>query len=370
MAVSRWVFRNAATLLWMTVAGMAAASMARAQTPAATPVPRETAPATPQPASQSPAVAPAATTPANPQAASPTAAIAPPAGNQDFATTGSRPIAIVSLDSKDPASAAIVTGALQVANGKAMIATNGAITAGANTTDVTLPNRGILRVCSSTTVKLASDASVPKGEVPGLMMVLDHGAVEASFATGRNSDVLLTPDFRILIGGPGSADVKVRLGQHGDTCVDNAGANAPYVLVTSVFDNGIYRVQPGQRVMFQHGSVFAVVDAEKEACGCPAPPRPNTNDFPEAQSAGLAPLAPPGPTGVVPKGPTEATDTFVRKGNDPPPATDVVTTTGGTPTVRIEPPPRHRKAPRVKGEKKPTFFNRMGHFFRRLFGAE
>ena len=67
---------------------------------------------------------------------------------------------------------------------------------------------------------------------------------------------LLTPDFRILIGAPGSADVKVRLGQHGDTCVDNAGVNAPYVLVTSVFDGGIYRVQPGQRVMFQHGSVF------------------------------------------------------------------------------------------------------------------
>lgn len=280
----------------------------------------------------------------------------------------SGPIAIVSLDSKDPASAAMVTGALQVANGKAMIATNGAITAGANTTDVTLPHRGLLRVCASTTVKLASDASVPQGEVAGLMMVIDHGAVEASFATGRNSDILLTPDFRILIGGPGSADVKVRLGEHGDTCVDNSGANAPYVLVTSVFDNGIYRVQAGQRVMFQHGSVYSVVDAEKEACGCPAPPRPNTNDFPEAQSAGLSPLAPPGPPGVVPAGaPTEATDTFVHKSGDPPPATDIITTTGGTPTPRIQPP---RKRPKVKGEKKATFLVRMGHFFRRLFGAE
>ena len=34
---------------------------------------------------------------------------------------------------------------------------------------------------------------------------------------GSNSDILLTPDFRILIGGPGAADVKVRLGEHGDT---------------------------------------------------------------------------------------------------------------------------------------------------------
>ena len=66
----------------------------------------------------------------------------------------------------------------------AMIATNGAITSGTGTTEVTLPRRGVLRVCASTTVKLAADASVPRDEVPGLMMVLDHGAIEASFATG------------------------------------------------------------------------------------------------------------------------------------------------------------------------------------------
>ena len=263
----------------------------------------------------------------------------------------------------------MVTGALQVANGRAMIAANGAITAGANTTEVTLPHRGTLRVCSSTTVKIAADASVPQGEVPGLMMVMDHGALEASFATGRNSDVLLTPDFKILIGGPGAADLKVRLGQHGDTCVDNPGANAPYVLVTSVFDGGIYRVQPGQRVMFQHGSVYSVVDQEKESCGCPAPIRPASNDFPEAQSAGLAPLAPPGPPGVVPhNAPTEATDTFVHKSGEPAPDTATITAKHNEPLPRIEPVAKPHK---VKKEKsKPGFMTRMGHFFRRLFGAE
>jgi hypothetical protein len=286
-----------------------------------------------------------------------------------YGPTQSGPIAIVPLDSKDPGSAAMVTGALQVANGRAMIATNGAITSGTNTTEVTLPRRGVLRVCAATTVKLAADASVPEGEIPGLMMVIDHGAIEASFAAGRNSDVLLTPDFRILIGAPGSADVKVRLGQHGDTCVDNAGANAPYVLVTSVFDGAIYRVQPGQRVMFQHGSVLAVVDQEKESCGCPAPVHPNSNEFPEAQSAGFAPLSPPGPPGKVPAGtPTEATDTFVHKSGAPPPDTDTITSTSGTPTPHVQ--VATQKPPKVKGDKKPGFMVRMGHFFRRLFGAE
>ena len=310
------------------------------------------------------------TRPAPPPQSEPNAQPISPAASTQSVPTQSGPIAIVPLDSKDPGSAAMVTGALQVANGRAMIATNGAITSGANTTDVTLPRRGVLRVCASTTVKLATDASIPKDEIPGLMMVIDHGAIEASFATGRNSDVLLTPDFRILIGGPGAADVKVRLGQHGDTCVDNAGVNAPYVLVTSVFDGGIYRVQSGQRVMFQHGSVSSVVDQEKESCGCPAPIHPNTNEFPEAQSAGFAPSPPPGPPGVTPStAPTEATDTFVHKSAEPPPETATVTATGGSPTppVHVE---RKHKPPKVKGDQKPGFMKRMGHFFRRLFGAE
>ncbi len=127
------------------------------------------------------------------------------------------------------------------------------------TAQVTLPYRGTLHVCASSTVKLAADSSAPAGEVPGLLIALDHGAVEMSFAAStareHNADMLLTPYFRILIGGPNAADVKVRLGEHGDTCVDNAGANAPYVVVTSVFEGGLYRVQPGQRVMFQHGSL-------------------------------------------------------------------------------------------------------------------
>ena len=325
------------------MAAACAAPCAGAQSPKMPPTPPSQTP-------QQPAAA-------NPQSATP------------YGPTQSGPIAIVPLDTKDPASAAVVTGALQVANGRAMIATNGAITSGASTTEVTLPRRGVLRVCAATTVKLAADASVPQGEVPGLMMVLDHGAIEASFATGRNSDVLLTPDFRILIGAPGAADVKVRLGQHGDTCVDNAGVNAPYVLVTSVFDSGIYRVQPGQRVMFQHGSVYAVVDQEKESCGCPAPVHPNSNEFPEAQSAGLAPLATPGPPGAVPPGaPTEATDTFLHKSGEPPPDTDTITSTSRIPTPHVQ--VATKKPPKVKGEKKAGFMVRMGHFFRRLFGAE
>jgi hypothetical protein len=282
------------------------------------------------------------------------------------------PIAIVPMDAKTPEAAPEVTGALAVSRGRAVIMVSGSVTAGTETTPVTLPRRGTLRVCATSTVRLTSDSSVPSDEVPGLLMALDYGAIEASFATGRNSDILLTPDFRILISGPGAVDVKVRLGQHGDTCVDNAGVKAPYVLVSSAFDGGAYRVQPGQRVMFQHGSLRKVVDAEKEPCGCP-PAEPKGNEFPLAQSEGLAraPVTPPSSDEAAP--PTKpliynSNDRAAQPATEEPPET----VPEAQPTA---PAPKADQAenPDVKPaepKKKHGFFHGLKNFFKRIFGAE
>lgn len=277
------------------------------------------------------------------------------------------PIAIVPVSNS-----ASVSGALQVTAGKALIATAGSITSSHETTEAVLPRRGVLRICAGTTVKLASDTSAPVGETPGLMLSMDHGAIETSFATGHNSDILLTPDFRILIGGPGTVEIKVRLGQHGDTCVDNPGASAPYVLVTSVFDGGAYRVQPGQRVMFQHGSLHEVVDQEKEPCGCPAAPRQGTNDFPLAQSAGLAPLGSPAPTPQASPAPQEGS-AKAPKLDQPlvyqaPKPTEEPEAQGAQPAAdpKVAAP---SPVPAPAKVHKPGVFRRLGGFFRRLFGG-
>ena len=198
-------------------------------------------------------------------------------------------------------------------------------------------------------------------------MAMDHGAIEASFATGRNSDILVTPDFRILIAGPGAAEVKVRLGQHGDTCVDNAGINAPYVVVTSVFDGGAYRVQPGQRVMFQHGSLHEVVDQEENPAAARRLSPLKANEFPLAQSEGLAPLAKPAPSAPNPNpGSAPMVEPLVYKSaeNAPQPAAE-------TPPANASanPPATPTAAPQAL-KKKSGFFSVIGRFFRRLFGAE
>jgi hypothetical protein len=282
-------------------------------------------------------------------------------------------VAIVPLDKAIPGAALSVDGQLQAWNGRAYLTGSGTISAGDATAQVTLPYRGTMHVCASSSVKLAADSSAATGaatsEVPGLLIALDQGAVEmslaASTARAQNADTLLTPYFRIMIGGPNAADVRVRLGDNGDTCVDNAGANAPYVVVTSVFEGGLYRVQPGQRVMFQQGSLQKVVDEEKEPCGCPSPTKSQANEFPLAQSEGLAPI-PPTPASAPNQtaGNGQATTTLVYQSTAAAPQPVTIPKPPASPATTGPPTPATSK------EKKPGFFSRVGHFFKRMFGAE
>jgi hypothetical protein len=300
-----------------------------------------------------------------------------PVVKSSVATGLSTAIAIVPVEGVE------LTGALNVMDGKALIAKSGTINAGKRTATVTLPHRGQLLLCAASKVNLTTDSSVASANdsgAPGLMMAIDKGALEAKFATGKNSDVVLTPDFRILISGPGVADVQVRLGSKGDTCVDNSGPDAPYVAVSSVFDGGVYRVQAGQRVMFQHGSLTEVVDNERESCGCPpeAPTIPTGNQFPIAQSAGLAPIVPAtmsqageGTGGSSPL----AQGTLSHNAGDPKPSD--ATSGNGKPSTRpdvavpgatLADAAADASKPAPKPQKKGAM-RRIGRFFRRLFGG-
>src|SRR5579863_8621728 len=75
---------------------------------------------------------------------------APAVQTPEAAPVAAGPIAIIPLDSKNPDAGAKVTGALEVSQGKAVIAASGTVTAGSSTTQVILPRRGVLRVCAST----------------------------------------------------------------------------------------------------------------------------------------------------------------------------------------------------------------------------
>ncbi len=281
-----------------------------------------------------------------------------------------------------------VSGSLSVANGKATVGNNGAITAGDKTASINLARGGTLRLCSTTTVHLSSDRSIADLQSSALMIALDRGALEASYATGKYSDVLMTPDLRILISGPGVADLKIRVSPKGDTCLDNHGANAPYVTVTSLLEGGLYRVQPNQRVLFEHGSLNEVVDNEAEPCGCPPATAlasatagsavggpsstPADTAFPLAQSEGLAPAPPPSTTPAAPAGVAHAQVTvpLVYNGNgngsgngNAPPLDEAAAR-----PLPVTPTPVAPAQPAAK--KSGGIFQSIGHFFSKVFGGK
>jgi hypothetical protein len=345
----------------LVVAAVFLASASNAQNPMAPSTPT----ATPAAPSATPNVAPS----------TPAAGPSQPPANDAAPTFATPPVAIVPLDKSISGAALSVDGQLQTWNGRAYLTGSGTISAGDATARVTLPYRGTMNVCASGTVKLAADSSAQSGEVagevPGLLIALDHGAVELSFAAStareRNADTLLTPYFRIMIGGPNPTDIKVRLGDNGDTCVDNAGTDAPYVVVSSVFEGGLYRVQPGQRVMFEQGSLKTVVDQEKESCGCPPPSKSEANEFPLAESEGLAPKSPPATAANTTPGSGQAETTLVYKSSEAAPQTVTIPQPAASPAGSAPATPATQPS---QTEKKPGFFRSIGRFFKRMFGAE
>jgi hypothetical protein len=263
-----------------------------------------------------------------------------------------------------------VSGAVDIAHGETVLLNGSAITAGKQSVPITLTRGGALTLCSTSTVHLSKDRSIPDPASSALLMALDRGALEARYSVGTYSDVLMTPDLRILISGPGQADLRIRVNAQGDTCVDNHGTNAPYVTVSSQLEGGAYRVMPDQRVSFQRGSLQEVVDHEPEACGCPVLPPTSVaeNTFPVAQSEGLAAPPPPSTTPVVPPGQPHAQVTvpLVYNGENPAPAPDPAP---ATPAAAAAPAPLPAQTPPAQPQPaKHGFFHSVGHFFSRIFG--
>ncbi len=293
-----------------------------------------------------------------------------------------QPIAYVSTDGVS------VSGSLEVVNGKATIGNNGSVTAGDKTAHVTLARGGEVRLCASTTVHLTRDRSVVPAtgeDSTALMLALDRGALEATYKTGSYSDVLLTPDLRILVSGPGDADLKMRVNQKGDTCIDNHGDSAPYITVTSQFEGGVYRVKPNQRVLFEHGSLGQVVDNEPEPCGCPSPAPiaiastngkpvggpssiPADTAFPLAESEGLKPPPPPPSQPVVPPGTPHAQVTVPLTYNGAAPNQPTEAPAVTPPPLAASSAPTVETPPAEKPADSGGLFHHIGHFFARLFG--
>jgi hypothetical protein len=280
-----------------------------------------------------------------------------------------------------------ITGATDVMDGKAVLAGSVSVTARDRTAPITLGRGGTVNVCQTSVLHLtesrAAELAAP------LLFSLDRGAIEIQMTATQN-DAVMTPDLRFAVRSSGPLDLRLRVARNGDTCVENRGPEAPTLAVSDPFGETTYELEPGQHVLFEHGSLHEVVDHETSPCGCPDAPgisvaeallKPGAvpsasgkpaptpaaaqageqHPFPSAISEGLAPApdVPQAPPGQVH---AQVSDTLSYNAQPIQPSAEPAATPSAAPIASPA-------SPATPAPLRHDPFHVVGRFFRRLFGG-
>jgi AMIN domain-containing protein len=177
-------------------------------------------------------------------------------------------------------------------SGTAVLAGNqlagASLSAGAETTLFHLSHGGEVRVCPRTTVSVTSSQNGRD-----LLLAMSTGAIEGHYKLETSSDSVLTPDFRVVLAGPGEFHYAIRADAHGNTCVRALPGNTASVAISELIGGGTYQMKPGDQVRFRSGRLDMMDTSADlgEDCGCPPPPIPvmraSTRAPAEVQEAGL-----------------------------------------------------------------------------------
>lgn len=173
------------------------------------------------------------------------------------------------------------SGSVMLAGGSMRLLSGSTVKAGAHAASVRLARGGELRVCPDTGVAVNGTAS------RDLMLSLSAGALEAHYSL-PSSDVVLTPDFRIVLAGPGELHIAVAADYRGNGCVKSLAGNTVPVMVAELMGTGTLQLSPGEQVYFRDGSVTNPSFRPLMNCGCPGSSRQQSEVQTASQAAPTA----------------------------------------------------------------------------------
>lgn len=161
---------------------------------------------------------------------------------------------------------ASVRGSVLLAGSGTSVLSGSQIAAGAQAATLKLERGGDALVCPGTSLSVSSSENGRQ-----LLFSIDSGNLELNYPIGSAADSLLTPDFRLLLPGPGKIHVALRVSANGDTCVQSLPENGSALLVAEAMGDESYQVKQDESVVFKGGHIQGAVRSH-QSCGCPTPP--------------------------------------------------------------------------------------------------
>jgi len=154
------------------------------------------------------------------------------------------------------------------------LAPGASVTADDDTLVLRLKRTGDVYVCPQTAVSV-----VQSRNGPDVTLAMNNGGLETHLALKDSADEVVTPDFRILLRGPGEFHYAIRADSRGNTCVKTLPGNTASAIIYELMGDGKYEAKAGDQVVFHDGKLNAANVSHAESvlaveCGCPPPSRP------------------------------------------------------------------------------------------------